>query len=167
MVLKGGSLVPLGLGKGLASLVDVLDVGAVYGVDSWERLLLPLTPYTLEGEYFLQTAPGLASCHDWVVSRVMPLMLHRLLMAWVVMFVTRQVIQAGLHLDSTRTGCNRRVFLLGSSASTREAGLSLVFLLGIKQLLQCVFLWYSLVGMYLSAGRWLYILWKAVSAVGV
>ena len=45
--------------------------------------------------YFLQTALGLTSCHDWVVSRVMPLMLCGPLMAWLRMSVTRQIVQIG------------------------------------------------------------------------
>ena len=130
---KESSLVPFGLGKGLASFVDVLDVGGsvssmlkwgkfmyckhwltldkcrwllvslltvhlfLRGLwELWEGLLLPLTPYTLEGKYFLQTALDLTSCHDLVVSRVMYLMLHGLLIAQMVMSVTRQVIQVGL-----------------------------------------------------------------------
>ena len=133
----------------------------------WEGLFLPLTPYTLEGEYFLQTALDLASCHDWVVTRVMPLMLCGPWIAQRVMSVTRQVVQIGLCMGTTRTGCNRRVFSPGRSAPTRETGLSSVFLLGTKQLPQCTFLQYSPVGMYLSAGRWLYILGEAVSTVNV
>ena len=110
-----------------------------------ERLLLPLTPYILEGEYFLHTAPDLTSCHKWVVSQVIPLMLCGPLIAQIVMSVTRQVVKIGLYMGMTRTVCNRRVFSLGT-----------------KQLLQCTFLWYSLVAMYLSAGRFLYILREAV-----
>ena len=96
----------------------------------------------------------------------MPLMLHGLLIAWMVMPVTRQVVQVGLCAGMTRTRCSRRVFLLGWSASTGEAWLPLV-LLGTKQVFQCTFSWYSPIGMYLSAGRYLYILREAVSSVGV
>ena len=56
-----------------------------------------------------------------VVSRVIPLMLHRPLIAQMVMYVTRQVVQVGLCMGMTRTGCNRRVFSLGRSVSTGEA----------------------------------------------
>ena len=132
-----------------------------------EGLPLPLTSYTLEGEHFLQTASDLTSCHNQVVSRVMPLMLHGLLIAQIVMSVTRQAVQVGLCVGTTRTGCNRRVFSLGRSVSTREAGPSLVFSLGTTKLLQCTSSWYYPLGMYLFAGRWLYILGEAVSVVSV
>ena len=116
---------------------------------------MPLTPYTLEGKYFLQTTLDLDSCHDQVVSRVIPLMLNGPLIVQIMMSVTRQVVQVGLCMGMTRTRCNKRVFLLGRSASTGEAGLSSVFWL------------YSLVGMYLSAGRYLHILREAVFPLGV
>ena len=79
----------------------------------------------------------LTSCHNQVVSRVIPLMLHGLLIAWMVMSVTRHVVQVGLCMGTTRSRCNGRVFSLGRSASTWEAGLSSVFSLGTKHLLQC------------------------------
>ena len=53
-----------------------------------EGVLLPLTPCTLKGEYFLQTAPDLTSYYDWIVSRMMPLMLSGPLIAQMVMSVT-------------------------------------------------------------------------------
>ena len=43
-------------------------------------------------EYFLQTPPDPTSCHDHIVPRVMPLVLHGPLM---VKSVTRQVVQWG------------------------------------------------------------------------
>ena len=97
------------------------------GEQTREGLLLPLTPCTVEGEYFLPLVPDLASCHNWVVSRVMPLKLCGPLIAQMVMSVTRQVVQEGLCMHMTRTGYNRRVFLLGRSVSTGEAGLPSVF----------------------------------------
>ena len=69
-----------------------------------------LTPYTPEGEYFLHTSLDLTSCLDQAVSRVMPLMLHGPMIAWMMMSVTRQVVQVGLCVGRTRTWCNRRVF---------------------------------------------------------
>ena len=72
-------------------------------------------------------------------------MLHGLLIAWMVMSVTSKAVQIGLNTGTTRTGCIRRVFSLGT-----------------KQLLQCTFSQYSPVGMYLSAGRFHCILREAV-----
>ena len=89
-------------------------------------------------------------------------MLCGLLKAQMVMSVTRQVVQVALCVGTIRTGCNRRVFSLGGSASTGEAGLLLVFLPGTKQVVQCTSSQYSPVGMYLSAGRFFYILREAV-----
>ena len=63
------------------------------------------------GQYMLQTALDLTSCHDWVVSRVMPLMLFGSLIVQMVMSVARQVVQIGLCMGMNTTGCNRRVFL--------------------------------------------------------
>ena len=80
----------------------------------------------------------------------MPLILHGMLIAQMVMSVTRQVVQIGFCTGMTITGCNRRVFPPRT-----------------KQLLQCIFSWYSQVGMYLSAGRFLYILREAVCPFGV
>ena len=90
------------------------------------------------GEYFLQTALHLTFCYDQVVSRVMHFMLCWQLIAQMVMSVTRQVVQIGFCTGMTRTGCNRRVSLLGT-----------------KQFLLCTFSLYSVVGMYLSDGRFL------------
>ena len=95
------------------------------------------------------------------------LMLCRLLIAWMVISVTRQVVQVGLCMGTTRAQHNRRVFSVERSASTREAGLSSVFSLGTKQFLQCTFLWYSLVGIYFPASRFLYILREAVSPLSM
>ena len=67
-----------------------------------------------EGLYFLQTALDLTSCYDQVVSKVMPLMLPGLLIAQMVMSVTRQLVQIELCMGTTRTGYNRRVFSLGT-----------------------------------------------------
>ena len=80
---------------------------------------MPLTPYILEGKYFLQTALDLTSFHDWVVSGVMLLMLHGPLIAWMVVSVTRQVVQMGLCMGMSRNGCNRRVFSLGYHSAGR------------------------------------------------
>ena len=104
----------------------------------------------LKGKYFHQIALDLTSCHDWVVSRVMPLMFHGPLIAQMVMSEMRQVFQIGLCMGMTRTGYNRRVFSLGT-----------------KQLLRCTFSQYSPEGMYLSAGKLLYILKEAVFPFGV
>ena len=113
-------------------------------------LLLPLTPYTLEGKSFVQTALDLTFCHDQVVSMVMPLMLHGPLIEQIVMSVTRQVVQIGICFSTTRTGCNRRVFSLGT-----------------KHLHHGTFSQYSPVVMYLSAERFLYIFREAVFPLGV
>ena len=74
---------------------------------------MPLTLYILEGEYFLLTAPDLTSCHDWVVSRVMPLMLCGPLIAWMVMSGTREVVQIRLCMGTTRTRYNKGVLSPG------------------------------------------------------
>ena len=82
----------------LVSSSVLLDI-SFKSLEAWGAtmggLLLPLAPCILEGEYFLQTSLDLTSCHDWVVPRVMPLMHHGLLIAWMVMSVTRQVVQMG------------------------------------------------------------------------
>ena len=92
-------------------LVDCSFLILRLGGQLQEGLLLTLTPYILEGEYFLKTALNLTSCHNWVVPRLMPLMLCEPLIAWMVMSVKRQAVQhGGLCVGMTRTGCNRSVF---------------------------------------------------------
>ena len=109
-----------------------------------------LLPNTLEGKYFLQRAPGLTSCHDQVVSRVVLWCYEGCWLAWMVMSVTRQGVQVGCCVGTTRPRCSRGALLLGRSVATGEVGLSSVFLPGTKQVLQDTLSCYSPVDVYLS-----------------
>ena len=93
-------------------------------------------------------------------------MLHGLLIAWMMMSVTRQGVQVGHCVGMTRTRCNRWVLTLQRSASNGEAGLSLVFSPGSKLVLQGTLLQYSLVGC-IFVSRYHYILRKVVSSFNV
>ena len=55
----------------------------------------PASNFLYPCEYFFQTAPNPTSCHNQVVPRVMPLVLHGLLVTQMVKSVNRQVVQMG------------------------------------------------------------------------